>query len=420
MNIKDKPTLGEQLCPMGVLIKFSCRNRLSILQYFLLFLVLLGSFQLDAQFIFKPKKPVKTDSGWPDKYEKSDLKDSLPFSNILIIDSRYDTIDIGCVYSHFLALREKSSDAAWKQLINIYYRPIFCASEKDTLIIQLEKLSIQENLIMDTHFIANKGNITARFFKGHNGFYTYLGSADTLMQEKYAYYSSYRASEGSSIYKSHMHGKHSNYDLWDYYLLRLFDAAIDRAVNLPEIASPDSTRIVGLDEIKKAGLAKRDKPILKAESLRQGFYRDFTEFVNNNPTFGYVNEEALNNLLVVMHYRVGKNMSTEAPDTTYWGYCDGKHIYIRHAYDFFQVERKDDDYYLSPTLDANRVGSNRDMLNLLIGLAALSTSVAAKSGPEFGGFSAVKAPDIPLVILKSHDVPIIGIQIDWDTGEITY
>jgi len=378
----------------------------------LLFLLILFSCisQTRAQFIFKPKKPVRTEKAWLDKYERSELKDSLPFSNILIVDSRYDTLDIGFVFSHYLELREVSPTAAWKQLINIYYHSICCLSEKDTLVIQLEKLNIQEDLIFDSAFICEAGYMKATLYAGHGDSYSYIGSIDTLIQEKYS----------NRHFEAHMHGKHHNLEFWDYYLLRLFDAAIGKAAAPADTSLQHSNLSYSLEEISKSGLTKRNKPILKGDSLHQGFYRDFTEFVNNNPTFVYVNEEALHNLLVVMHYRTGKNMSTEAPDTTYWGYCDGKNIYIRYAYDFFQLERKDDEYYLSPTLDANRVDGNRAGLNLLLGLAALSTSIAAKSSPELGGFNAVKSPDIPLVILKSRDVPIIGIQLDWDTGAITY
>ena len=121
-----------------------------------------------------------------------------------------------------------------------------------------------------------------------------------------------------------------------------------------------------------------------------------------------------------MNYRVGKNISNEEPDTSYWGFCDGRNIFVRYLFSFYQLERKDCGFYISPTLDARRQEINHAGLNLLIGLAALTGSIAAKSSPEFGGFNAIPSPEIPLIILKSKDLLIVGLQLDWDTGLITF
>jgi hypothetical protein len=118
--------------------------------------------------------------------------------------------------------------------------------------------------------------------------------------------------------------------------------------------------------------------------------------------------------------QVGKNISSEEPDTSYWGFCVGRRIFVRYLYSFFQLERKDGGLYISPTFDARRRDINNSALNLLIGLAALSGSVAAHSGPEFGGFNALNPVDIPLVILPGKEYLILGLQLDWTTGGVTY
>lgn len=62
------------------------------MKYFLVIvLISYVCYNASAQFIFTPKKPIETLQESPDKYEGTLLKDSIPFSAIRIIDSRYDT-----------------------------------------------------------------------------------------------------------------------------------------------------------------------------------------------------------------------------------------------------------------------------------------------------------------------------------------
>ncbi len=363
-----------------------------------------------GQFLFTMKKHIVTSFTTIDKYEGIQRKDSIPYADIRIIDSRYDTTNIGFLLDGYLVLRDSSHLAGLQHILDKYYRPLYQAG-RDTLIIQLEKLRIQDEVIRDTAFIFTLGYIHASLYTGRNNSYKYLGMVDTLFQEKF---------NRQTTSNAHKNGKHHNDEFWDYYLLRLYEAMINKGSAGPDSSQNEITPTISREEIISNGLAKRNKPILKADSLHPGFYRDFSEFVNNNPTFLFVNPEALKNTLEVMHYRVGKNISNEAPDTTYWGFCVGRKIFIRHNYDFFQLERRDGGYYIAPTLDARRQEINQSALNLLIGLAALGGSIAANSSPEFGGFSALPAPEIPMVILKSRDELALGLQLDWDTGGIIY
>ena len=408
---------------MASTIKFPFRFRVSLIpihfcrpafchykSIILLVVLTLYTSVLTAQFIFKSKKNIGILRSAIDKNELIQLKDSIPYAYIRIIDSRYDTMGIGFFLDSWLILEGPSHLAALQNIMDHYYLPL-CIPGRDTLILQLEKLSIQDQVIRDTGLVITSGNINARFYRGRNNVYQYLGSADTLIQEKY---------NPATRYQTHKNGKHTNYEFWDYYLLRLFESMIRRVSRNTDSAAVGKTLFLNIEEIKSEGLNKRDVAILHADSLHPGFYRNFSEFVNNNPTFNFVNVEALRNVLEVMHYRVGKNISNEEPDTSYWGFCTGRKIYIRYKYDFFQLMRKDCGFYIAPTLDARRQSINQGTLNLLIGLAVLGGSIAAKSGPEFSGFNALQAPEIPMIILKCGDYLVLGLQLEWDTGEITY
>lgn len=122
----------------------------------------------------------------------------------------------------------------------------------------------------------------------------------------------------------------------------------------------------------------------------------------------------------MMHYRVGKKISNEAPDTSYWGFCNGKNLYVRYGYSFYQLETKDANFYIAPTLDGRRQQMSSAGWNTLIGLAALSVGIATKNGRDFQGFSTIPEPDMPMVALPLEGTYILGLQLDLDTGNITW
>lgn len=378
------------------------------MKYFLLILFTSFLFTASAQFIFIPKKPVVKFSGIIDKYESCQLKDSIPFSYIRIIDSRYDTTGIGFYIDGYLALKDSTQEIALQHTLDKYYHTLY-ATGKDTLVIQLEKLSIIDKLVNDTNLILTCGSISCKLFTGGNKRYVYLGSFDTLMKEKFSF----------SSFREHKNGKHSNYEFWDYYLLRLCEAMITNASQFNNIIDSNQQQYA-IENIKQEGLLKRQKPILTDTILKPGFYNNFTEFENNSPGFTYDSANALPKLLELMHYRVSKKISNEAPDTSYWGFCDGKHLFIRNGYNFFELERKDACFYIAPILDGRRRDLNAAGWNLLTGIAMLSAGIATKEGVDFHGFSTIQEPDVPTILLKFDEGYVLGLQVDLDTGNITW
>ncbi len=362
-----------------------------------------------AQFIFIPKKPIVSFSGLIDKYESCRLKDTLPFSYIRIIDSRYDTTIIGLYLDGYLALKDTSQPLALQHTVDKYYYSLYTPG-KDTLIIQLEKLSIQDDVIRDTNFIITAGYISCKKYSGTGNTYRYMGSADTMMYDKFHY---------ATIFKSHKNGKHTNYEFWDYYLLRLCEAMITNASQFNNTIDSNQQQYT-VENIKQEGLLKRQKPILTDTILKPGFYNNFSEFENNSPGFTYDSASALPKLLELMHYHVLKNISNEAPDTSYWGFCDGKKLFVRYAYNFYQLERKDAAFYIAPTLDARRRDVKTAGWDLLLGLATLSAGIATKSGLDFDGFGAVPEPTVPYIVSKIDNANAWGLQLDLDTGNVSY
>ncbi|MEP6845744.1 MAG: hypothetical protein ABI861_07060 [Panacibacter sp.] len=274
---------------------------------FILYILIacLAFCKASAQFIFIPEKPIKTLRQSIDKDEGISLTDSIPFSAIRIIDTRYDTTAIGFYIDGYLTLKEASQPAALQRIIDKYYHSLYTPG-KDTLIISLNKLMTADDLNAENDIDYTLGYVSSKEFAGKNNVYVYYGTFDTMMKEMYSIKSSL---------DMHKHGKHMNIQFWDYYLLRLCDAMIGC-----HTASQDSTisalqQYFTLSEIKEQGLQKRNKPILTADSLKPGFYLNFTEFVNNNPSHTILDDKDLEELLSIMHYSVLPKAYYGRPDT---------------------------------------------------------------------------------------------------------
>jgi len=373
---------------------------------FLLSLLIASCNIGDGQFIFTPKKPISVVRTWIEAHETIQLTDSIPFSAIRIIDSRYDTTIIGFHVNGFLVLEDAKKPATLQHVMDRYYGRL-CTPGRDTLIIQLEKLSIQDYVMNDTSWMMTSGALSFKRYAGRDGQYTYLGTVDTLMMEKYSDHS----------YEAHQNGKRLNFEFWDWYLLRLCEAMI---LNQPDYKPrADEQRLFSMEEIRTAGLQKRNKPILATDSLRSGFYREFSEFVNNAPSVA-CDPDSLHRQLKAMHYRVDGKPVKDTPDGSYWGFSDGHRIFIWHEYNFFQLERRDAGFYISPTLDAKRRDSKRLGWNFLIGLASITTSIASRSDINLDGFSAIPPPSVPVIRLQLWNAFAAGLQLDWDSGVITF
>ena len=91
-----------------------------MMKYFLSIITTVFALTASAQFIFIPEEPVKASSGTIEKHEGIQPTDSIPFSAILIIDSRYDTTSFpefensstGFMYDSANALKDRAILAA--------------------------------------------------------------------------------------------------------------------------------------------------------------------------------------------------------------------------------------------------------------------------------------------------------------------
>ncbi len=368
-----------------------------------------------CQFIFRVSQPIKTFVESIDPYEIINRKEPIPYAAIRIIDSRYDTTSLGFHRYGFLQLNDSSQPAALQHVVDQYFSSLYTPG-RDTLVLQLELLSIQDAVIKDPAYILTEAALICQKYEGGHDSYKYLGMMDTLLSETFSY---------KTTPKAHKNGKHRNAEFWDYYLLRLLEAALGSTKTPAEQEGEATLRYMTLDAIKWSGLQKRNRPILKAEKINPGIYRSFFEFSENQPSVYPDSMHTLNQILESMHYRTGKKGTNLEPDTTCWGFSDGHNVFVRYNYDFFQLERRDARYYLAPTPVALQNDAAMRKLSFFLSLFTAAVDVIAANNGIYNGiptpdFGAAQSPYIPMVTLRQSNALLLGLTLDLQTGLITF
>jgi hypothetical protein len=85
-----------------------------------------------------------------------------------------------------------------------------------------------------------------------------------------------------------------------------------------------------------------DKPILRDSMPHKGVYKNFTEFLNNNPSVTHFVVKK-DKLVDVLYIPVGKTDMAAARDV--WGYCDGKNIFIKSGENYYPLVRVQNGFY---------------------------------------------------------------------------
>ncbi|MCU0325673.1 MAG: hypothetical protein MUF45_10530 [Spirosomaceae bacterium] len=185
---------------------------------------------------------------------------------------------------------------------------------------------------------------------------------------------------------------------------RRIKTLLDRAFK--EFLEKDFTNLTGEVFAKKE--LNKTKNILKADTMRVGFYKSFADFYNNTPrSIENISISALNKKNVL--FKMIDNTSSKRIKN-YFGYCDGENIYI-NAFAYGQTVSNYyakvlsvgkylllDDTYIDPVTSAVAVN-----FGLLGGLVAAST---AKRGIVIDietGLSIVLSEKSFKAILKDHE-----------------
>jgi hypothetical protein len=279
----------------------------------LLFLFLFGALHAGSQHLKKAIIRVDT-SVHAETF-------TIPYSNIQVLDARFDRTSIGCVYNDpFLnRISFEKFDAFFPDSFHKYL-PLFLktfiktdASTQDKLLILVKQFRIADHFLRgiesDPLEIELTLKISASFYAVHDNTYHKLFSVDNIMLQ--------------NVRKPHERKRSIEEGTRSMAMsIMLYKLLQDQKWELNTSAIPFSIGDI------ETGMNKRFDLAVYRSALQKGVYKNFNEFKNNAPSstdqvFVYDKNENIDRLTD----KEGKPFSMEGN----WGICDGqkRYLYIR-------------------------------------------------------------------------------------------
>jgi hypothetical protein len=250
----------------------------------------------------------------PEK-SSSDTIYNLPFHSVEIIDARPDTTSIGFLKTGNTTNRlifENNFSAVYTKYIYQHYN---VTNDSNDLLILIKEFRvtkyIQTNGMSNENVIQWNGGcvISSELFLRNNNSYRALYKIDSLLIES-----------------------SKNERLTDL-IAEAFETILKKSENknLSEMHIGKSEFM--LTDIQKHAGSFLDYPILSATVFNKGVYRNFDEFKLNNPSIK--NFEIMKGHLTDELFITDNDQSY--PLQNFWGYSDGKNLFIRSADNLFKL-----------------------------------------------------------------------------------
>ncbi len=287
-------------------------------------------------YFFSYSQSKKNTSGSPDLFGK--MKKELivfkpqpnqdnrlfPFSNIKVIDKRFDTSAIGYmkiyknVYENYKLITDKGLSVDLESFLNSFYQKKITVNNY-SLVIVLRKFWFYKNYhVGEDEFLRNKRrsdyllNLGIDCFLFNDTVYTPLIRKDTTVVMDELSRESEKGTLLSETLKN-IFGSLSLYNSITY-------------VNKKSLSG---------DELEEYYNKNFRKPIL-SDDLKKGVYMNFDEFQKNAPSHTIFEVRKTN--LADDIYLINNNDTI--PIRNAWGYCDGKKIYIKSGNNLFELSRQ--------------------------------------------------------------------------------
>jgi|GEM_PF-504522 len=336
------------------------------------------------------------------------------FSNILVIDARADTGRVGFMQKKIVdpisGVLNNAANSQEEQKINT--RPTFIK------------------------LVSGVRSQTEQFAKNYLSFSANSAAPSVLMVIKKLWLSDElnldeKRQGGLPVYSSKdvwTSGADVNFEFYlkegvNYYPLYRYDSVISKAMTISEygpqfiqlafqlslekmkqmdtkIATLKLRRKFSLEEIAKHNEDAFNLPVLKDAVQKEGVYMSFEEFKNNLPSQTQY-EIKKDKLIDAIYIKQPNGNDYLARDI--WGYCDGTHLYIKSADNFFLLQRYANAFYV--------YGAKRIMVED-------DSNMMYYSNPgSIGGGYWAPSPDYTFKGPK-RAIKLQPFQLDWETGKL--
>jgi len=300
---------------------------------------------------------------------------NLPFNDIHIIDARPDTTSIGFLKAGGVTTRlnfQKNFSSAFHMYVQQNYH---LSNDSNNLVILIKAFRITQYAQSDENATQWKGGclISCELFLFNNNHYHALYRIDTVL---------IRLPRGETISE---------------LVAESFRTILKKSENrnLSEMHIGKTAFLFA--DIQKHLNNFFNFPIVKDSILKKGVYKNFNEFKLNKPSI--VNYEVQKGKLSDELYVTENNQTY--PLQGFWGYCDGKNLFIRSANNLFQLIKTNNTF----NVRASKLVSVEEDFGkeLLAGVAEAAIFPNA----------AYAVPNI-----SKYDIKLNAFQLNMENGEI--
>jgi len=285
---------------------------------------------------------------------------SIPFSEIKVIDARFDRTKIGCSYNSIMLnyLSFEKFNTIFPDSFHTYL-PAFLssfiktdASNKDQLIVLVKQFRIADHILkgiesnpLEVEMILK---ISASFYALHDNKCYKLFSVDNLLMQH--------------IEKLHERKRKFEEGTRSTALQIMLQKLLHTQNWQPNLSQP----YFSLKDMEN-GISKRfDLPVYSS-ALKKGIYKNFSDFKNNTPSNEDFNIIYKKDKIDHIEYSNGKLF---VPGEI-WGICDGQKNYLIVRDEFTELIPNDKSFrVLSYATRSEQVGSARSSDMLLSGMVA--------------------------------------------------
>jgi hypothetical protein len=253
-------------------------------------------------------------------YEKK-----LPFSQIEVIDCRYDTTKIGYIRKNgsFKKLIVPAGlQPSLDNILNMSLAENFDPAQNQSLLVVIKRLWLKETNQAETEkrkmVVADNASLL-KFSACSFKLEVYLKKEDNFtpllrLDSSLSYENSLKRYGGDIVMAP-----------FELCLLRL------QNINFEKAAA--SSKKLNWKTVEDYNQQQFNKPILKNPPLQRGLYLSFSDFLQNKLTVKDFEVEYGN--LTDQLYLVNKGEKTLYTD--FWGFCDGGKLYIRSGLNFYEL-----------------------------------------------------------------------------------
>ncbi len=178
------------------------------------------------------------------------------------------------------------------------------------------------------------------------------------------------------------------------YISNVLALSVQKLLTSGLTTFPLPVKIMSLDEIMRYSSQQVHIPIFTATVYKKGVYKTFGDFKMNNPSiFNYEIEE--DKLTKTIFLNDGQGAY---PVRDLWGYCDGTHIYINSADNYFELIKKGNTFISNAARSLSRQRHVKAGNVLMLGVVG-------------GGIGRGNKKTTYILIRKLY-------ELDMDTGEL--